>query len=127
MNYIILVQKACSLVWNNQVMALLARTVKCLVSIPETGYMMTNMCGLSGNNTMKWAFLCILLHLGTLLATPHFWRNVATCVHTVKYNRGRYASMCNSPMLHCVAECSQDCAIYSMPSFSSFQNPLDSM
>jgi len=37
-NYIISVQKACSLVWNKQVMALLTRTVKCVVSVPVTGY-----------------------------------------------------------------------------------------
>ena len=56
MKYIILVQNSCSLVWN-KVMVLLARTIECVVLIPETGYIMINMCDLSGNITMKWSFL----------------------------------------------------------------------
>ncbi len=36
-------------------MALLARTIKCVVSVPETGYIVTRMCDLSGNIRMKWS------------------------------------------------------------------------
>lgn len=34
-------------------MALLARNVKCVVSVPETDNLMTKMCDLSGNSRMK--------------------------------------------------------------------------